>query len=159
VSHPLERHCPTCGAGAGKACIGRRGIARKALHRARGARRYRAFDIQPVDDLATESPIEETLAGAIRGWIDHHGVRAFVQTQARVGPFRADILVTVDSRKLAVECDGAEFHSSAEQVTRDKRRDRFFVARGVSVMRFCGHEINRDPRACAIEVGAWITLP
>jgi very-short-patch-repair endonuclease len=157
TSHPLQRPCPTCRAESGQACISKRGH-RKSFHRARGVIRKR-HKIQPVDHLRTESPIEKALAGSILGWIEHHGAQASVTTQAKIGAYRADILVEIDDRKLIVECDGAEFHGSPEQVERDKRRDRYCAARGWCVMRFTGSEIHRDPRGCAIEVGAWIMLP
>jgi hypothetical protein len=157
ASDPLCRICPTCGAEAGQPCIGKRGHERRTMHRARGSRR-KAHPIYSVDHLKTESPIEQGLAGSILGWIDHHGASATVTTQAPVGPYRADILIETGGRRLVVECDGAAFHGSPEQVERDKRRDRYCAARGIAVMRFTGAEINRDPRRCAAEVGMWITL-
>lgn len=96
------------------------------------------------------------MAGALSEWIDHHSVNARLTTQASVGPYRADILIEEGTRALAVECDGAAYHNSKDQVARDKRRDRYFVVNGVSVMRYSGREINRDPRGCAAEVGLWI---
>lgn len=156
--HPLQRPCPTCSAVPGRACIGKRGD-RKTFHRARGSRRRKRHQIHTVDHLVTESPIEKILAGSILGWIEHHGAHASIETQAKIGAYRADILVFANGRRLVVECDGAEFHGSAEQVERDKRRDRYCAARGWPVMRFTGSEIHRDPRGCAIEVGAWIMLP
>jgi very-short-patch-repair endonuclease len=154
AQHPIERGCPTCGAAPGAPCDGRRG-ARKAFHRARGGRR-RSSPILPTHDLETESPIEEALAGAIRGWIDHHESDASLSAQVPIGPYRADILIEAGGRKLVVECDGAAFHNGPEAVARDKRRDRYCATQGMAVMRFSGAEIKRDPRGCAAEVGIWI---
>jgi very-short-patch-repair endonuclease len=110
-----------------------------------------------VDDLTTESPIEVLLAGAIRGWLDHNDIDWIeVETQVPIGPYRADILLDDDGRKLVIECDGAAFHNSREQVERDKRRDRYCTAQGYAVMRFTGSEIQRDCRGCAAEVGLWV---
>jgi very-short-patch-repair endonuclease len=93
-------------------------------------------------------------------WIAFNEIEtAEVKTQVDIGPYRADILISEAGRKLVVECDGAEFHAiSKEQVERDKRRDRYCAAQGICVMRFCGSEINRDPRGCAAEIGRWIKL-
>lgn len=158
MSEPLHRICPSCGAEAGQPCIGTRGHERKSFHRARGSRR-KAHAIYSVNHLTTESPIEELLAGTILGWIDHNGLTGVrVTTQAPIGPYRADILVEVRRRELVIECDGAHYHGSPEQVERDKRRDRYCTACGMSVMRFSGSEIHRDPRGCAAEVGLWIKL-
>lgn len=156
VGHPIERPCPMCGAEAGHPCIGKRGQ-RKAIHRARGRRRKGPV-AYAVPHLKTESPIEETLAGAILAWIDCHDAHVALETQVPIGPYRADILITEGKRKLVVECDGAAYHGSLEQVERDKRRDRYCAAHAMTVMRFSGAEINRDPRACAAEVGLWIRL-
>jgi hypothetical protein len=41
----------------------------------------------------------------------------------------------------AIECDGVEFHSSLEDVKRDKARDRSLAVSGWLVMRFPGQEI------------------
>jgi hypothetical protein len=157
AQHPLERSCPECKAGIDEPCIGKRARTRVTFHRARGGRRNR-YHPQSTADLRTESPIEGTLAGYILGWVDHHGADAVVMTQASIGPYRADILIKCGDRHLVVECDGAEYHSSPDQVQRDKRRDRWCAARGFHVMRFSGSEINRDPRGCASEVGMWIFL-
>lgn len=155
AGHPMNRPCPVCLAKPGQHCIGKRGD-RKAFHRQRGSR----SSVTPVYEIeeGCESPIEETMLGAILGWIDHSDAAATVSTQIEVGPYRVDILIEADGRKLVVECDGSAFHSSAEAVARDKRRDRFLVNSGFAVMRFTGREINRDPRGCAAEVGAWINL-
>lgn len=79
--------------------------------------------------------------------------------QQPVGAYRADFgfccFLHEQKRYLAVECDGHDFHEKTkEQVMRDKRRDRFFLSRGVLVLRFSGTEIFNDPRACGDEVSA-----
>lgn len=156
MSEPLYRICATCGAVAGQRCIGKRGHERKSFHRARGSRR-RAHPIYSEPDVATESPIEKELAGAVLGWLDHNQLTdVAVSTQRPIGPYRADILIERGGRSLVVECDGKDYHSSPEQVYRDKKRDRFCAAQGHSVMRFSGTEIRRDPRGCAAEIGLWI---
>lgn len=104
-----------------------------------------------------ESPIEAILIEAIGAEIARCKVHCVVTPQAPIGPYRVDILIQLAERKLAVECDGAAYHAaSKEQVERDKRRDRFFAAQGIAVMRFTGAEINRSARACAAEVAAWL---
>jgi very-short-patch-repair endonuclease len=104
-----------------------------------------------------ESPIETLLVQAIGEEIARCRIECEPLTQAQIGPYRVDIMLEMGDRKLVVECDGAAYHAATkEQVERDKRRDRFFTAQGVNVMRFTGAEINRSPRACAAEVGAWL---
>lgn len=156
MSDPIERACAKCGAKPGQSCVGARGHERRSFHRARGRRRAAAAAYAP-HDLRADSPIEDALIGAILAWIDHHEIHdTSVATQVQLGAYRLDIVVQAAGRLLAIECDGAQFHTSSEAVERDKRRDRFCVTQGVAVMRFTGAEINRDPRGCAAQIGLWI---
>lgn len=157
---PLDRVCPACGAEAGQNCIRKWGGVRLSFHRARGSRRRAPFEAK-AGRLPTDSPIEAILASYILGWLDHYEVTgASVRTQAKLGRgYRADILIEISGRKLVVECDGDAFHTSPKQVAHDKLRDRYCATNGMTVMRFTGSEINRDPRGCAAEVGMWIRLP
>jgi very-short-patch-repair endonuclease len=157
MRHPLDIHCPLCEAEAGQLCVGKSGRERKAFHRARGTRRAAPHPVYYRKVENTESPLEAALVRTVREWIEFNGFLSDVTTQAPIGPYRADILIEEDGRKLVVECDGAEFHAvTKEQVERDKRRDRYCVARGIYVMRFTGAEITKDPRGCAAEIGCWI---
>lgn len=88
---------------------------------------------------------------------------AFVYTQITLGDYRADILIhdvtypleLREPRWIIVECDGHDYHErTKEQARRDKKRDRFFTAKGFKVLRFTGSEIWADPDACADEVVA-----
>jgi very-short-patch-repair endonuclease len=160
MRHPLDIQCPLCEAEPGQRCVGKTGRERKSFHRARGTRRSAPHPLYYRVSERTESPIEIAMVGALHEWMAHADICCLLETQAQIGPFRADILLTDCERSLVVECDGAEFHAiTKEQVERDKRRDRYFAARGIAVMRFSGAEIHRDPRGCAAEVGLWITMP
>jgi very-short-patch-repair endonuclease len=159
VSHPWERFCPKCGSAPRTPCMGRRGD-RKSMHR----ERWFGQNFRPQaseDDAATESPIEKKMLQAIKGWLDFHEItRVKVKPQAAIGPYRADILIDDRRRevrrRLIVECDGREFHGSETQIDRDRRRDRWFAANDIFVMRFSGSEIHRDARGCAAQVGEWV---
>lgn len=155
MSHPIERHCPSCGAEPGQPCLTKRGRDRISYHRLRGSRF--GFLARTSHRRVVESPLEDLLVGNILGWLDHHGITdAELATQVPVGPYRADILIEVAGRKLIVECDGSAFHETREAVQHDKRRDRYCALQGITVLRFTGKEINRDPRGCAAQVGVWI---
>jgi very-short-patch-repair endonuclease len=118
----------------------------------------RLFDWLAHDVLIPlcESPIEKMFALAIiPKMIAHRAVS--VQPQERVGNHRVDFRVGLRTThgpiRIAVECDGHEFHErTKEQAARDKRRDRALIAEGYRVMRFTGSELFADPHACAEEV-------
>lgn len=77
--------------------------------------------------------------------------------QEKVGRYKADILIWVNNQKgwvkIVVECDGHNFHErTKEQAAHDRSRDRKMVTDGITVLRFTGSEIHRDPMKCAEEV-------
>lgn len=78
------------------------------------------------------------------------------------GPYTIDLLILLvfaprRSVKCVVECDGHDFHEKTkEQAQRDKKRDRFFQAKGWTVLRFTGSEIFHDAVKCADEISTII---
>lgn len=121
----------------------------------------------------TESPIE--LALLVPLLIDVHWLRPHpidleqesfgdrvgvlsIVPQAAIGPYRIDIALYEkwydgSEVKLAIECDGHEFHQrTKEQAARDKRRDRFLLSQGWTPLRFTGSEIHRDAAQCVEEI-------
>lgn len=79
-----------------------------------------------------------------------------VLTMQRVfDQYRADFFVTAPfcSGGFVQECDGHDFHEKTkEQAARDKQRDRWFLSRGFSTMRFTGSDIYHDASRCGDEV-------
>jgi very-short-patch-repair endonuclease len=126
----------------------------------------------------TKSPIEELFAIALWGFgapdnktvkgpsgavVEQRagGVDPFhllIQPQARVGAYSADFLLTftvagLPPASVVVELDGHDFHEKTKtQAAHDKKRDRFFAAQGLTVLRFTGSEVYRDAERCAAEV-------
>lgn len=78
-----------------------------------------------------------------------------LQAQVPCGPYWADfgLCTSTRARLIVVEVDGHEYHSrTAEQVSRDRKRDRYLIEQGAAVLRFTGREVWQDARRCAWEV-------
>ena len=57
-----------------------------------------------------------------------------------------------DNFKLAIECDGYEFHQKTkEQVDKDNLREYDLKMKGFDILRFSGREIYNNPIKCAIK--------
>lgn len=107
------------------------------------------------------SPIERALILAILR--EDIFASLTMSVQEPIGPFKADIAFTSICKPypilLAIECDGAAYHAAdATQVSRDKKRDRYFTAQSVPFMRFTGSEIWKDGSGCAREILAVLKL-
>ena len=125
-----------------------------------------------------KSPIERALAAAMlfaQEWIPYPHVEMFIQgmtwshdiqfekdgvyifPQSRVGRYIADFLIFMqddEARKfIVVECDGHDFHEKTKhQAAQDKKRDRWMIGKGITVLRFTGSEIWANPASCAYQV-------
>jgi Uncharacterized protein conserved in bacteria len=98
-----------------------------------------------------KSPIELQLYLAliraqIGGW---------AHTQYAIGKYILDL--AYPQHKLAIECDGHEYHASKEQRGHDAQRDRFLLAEGWRTARFTGSQIFKDVDGCAEEIGALLS--
>ena len=85
----------------------------------------------------------------------------YVTPQKEIRKYRLDfemaMLVGAEMHKLAVECDGHEFHErTKDQAARDRLRDRDLQRDGYTVFRFTGSEIFKDPIVCADECLDWV---
>jgi very-short-patch-repair endonuclease len=74
--------------------------------------------------------------------------------QFRWAAYRSDwaIYNPKTSGALLIECDGKDFHSSANQISHDMRKDQAAHDRGYLTMRFTGSQIHRGADACAKEI-------
>lgn len=73
-----------------------------------------------------------------------------LEREVWIGSYRVDFLIP--SQKVIVELYGYEYHSSKDQFTNDRKRERFLQQQGYHLMSFSGREINNDTRACVQEV-------
>lgn len=122
---------------------------------------------------STESPIETIFGTAAREFLlgryaghpttryfhclqhqefDFDGPHVLLIPQYRWRRYRIDWVFKaslLEQPYAFVECDGAEFHSSAEDQERDRRKDAETQQAGIPLYRFTGSEIYRNARACA----------
>jgi very-short-patch-repair endonuclease len=98
-----------------------------------------------------ESPIEIDLAVAMDSELgalfDRHELKMVAQYAWH--QFRIDFAIVRRSVPLLfIECDGAEFHSTKEQLARDRRKDAAALQSGIPLLRFTGSEIYRVVDGC-----------
>lgn len=80
-----------------------------------------------------------------------------IEKQKRFGKYTVDFCFSPNygfkEKIIIVECDGHDFHEKTkEQVKHDKKRDRWFAAQDIKVLRFSGSEIYNNSQGCAKEV-------
>ena len=124
-----------------------------------------------LDDLvgwfhdALQDGLRSPLYGGLEGtWT------AMIRPQVEIGPYRMDFALvaaalsheakdpeTIPLLKIAIECDGHDFHErTKEQAAHDRARDRFLQGEGLTVLRFTGSEIWRSAEACRNEIIAHV---
>lgn len=99
-----------------------------------------------------ESPIEELFYAGLCGLC---GLQSRVIRQHPIGRYRVDFLIVAEPYTLVIECDGHEFHSSPDQIRRDRQREREIIDLGYSdIIRFSGAQIYRSLHDCLAVVEA-----
>jgi very-short-patch-repair endonuclease len=83
-----------------------------------------------------QSPIEKRVLKAL--WMRDYKAT----TQYPIRRYRID--VALPEYRLAIECDGAAFHSSKKAKAHDRKRDAYLRSIGWKTLRFSGSTINRD---------------
>lgn len=64
--------------------------------------------------------------------------------------YSADFAIVAPTFTIVVECDGHDYHErTKEQAAHDRKRDRAMTEAGITVLRYTGSEIWRNPFACA----------
>lgn len=95
------------------------------------------------------------MIGAQKIFYDHakkkiHGL----EYEVWIGRYRVDFYLR--SKKIAIEIDGHEFHSTKEQRTNDAVRERYLQRLGLTVIRFTGNEVTTNVTKCIEEVVQFI---
>jgi hypothetical protein len=103
----------------------------------------------------SESPIEVQLAAELIIYPPFSTGEAVLLPQRWLGGFRYDFAVRLANERepiLFIECDGLEFHSTAEQQENDHKKDKAVSAHGAS-------EIHRHPEKCAAFIRKALGFP
>lgn len=104
-----------------------------------------------------QSPIEKILYAALLANLTFQGEINWLRVQEPCGPYKIDMAVLFDfpekQYKVAVECDGHDFHEKTEKQARhDKKKDRYLQSHGWLIARFTGSQIYNDPMQCVREI-------
>ncbi|SEN80969.1 Protein of unknown function [Mesobacillus persicus] len=94
------------------------------------------IDYITLQQLKCESYIERRLYKALVSNGYH------IRTQVPCGKYRIDL--TLPEHKIAIECDGKDFHSTPEQKIHDRKKNAYLRKNGWKVIRFSGRQINRE---------------
>ena len=90
------------------------------------------------------------------GLLDRHGItRPFVNADVVCRPgisYEVDFLWR--NHRLVLETDGGRFHSTRNQIERDRRKESDLVRAGYRVLRATSLQVEREPQAVALMVGA-----
>lgn len=92
--------------------------------------------------LKCESPIETAMMKKLH----QAGYKPY--SQIPCGKYRIDIALYGSGKKIAIECDGEEFHSSIHQKAHDQKKDYFLEKSKWRVFRFTGKEIFHTADQC-----------
>lgn len=130
------------------------------FYRARTAAEAFARSVGKVDAklmfAACQSPIERELLTYL---LEMMPKSAELVPQYQFEGYRIDFALIGNGRRVAIECDGHDFHErTKEQARHDRSRDRRMTAAGWAVCRFTGSEIHKDARRCAMEAIAFLKM-
>jgi hypothetical protein len=94
--------------------------------------------------------METTLTPIEQAFLDAAGASiAGLESQKWIEGYRVDFAVA--RKRLIIELDGHEYHSSRQQRTSDAIRQRALERAGYAVIRFTGTEIHNDVQRCVEE--------
>lgn len=92
----------------------------------------------------TQSELERTfLKDAIT-------VGLILESQYKIGPIHADF--AIPSKKIAIEIDSKQWHSTPEAHEKDKERDDIYHSHGWSVLRILGSGVMREGEGIADDI-------
>lgn len=99
----------------------------------------------------TESPIETMWGMAFMDLIEDDWS---LIPQFKWRRYRIDWAIERPNGKplIFIECDGSEFHTRPDQITKDRVRDIQIRRAGIKLFRFTGSQIYQNAAGCALRV-------
>ena len=100
----------------------------------------------------SESPIEYQFGCALVFALANSTIRIRAQYQVEHYRYRYDFALihpTLEKALMFIECDGKEFHSTAEQLANDRAKERLAEKIGAFVVRYSGSAIYYNSKDCA----------
>lgn len=97
--------------------------------------------------LKPSTPIEEKMRDALFG----AGILSLPQYQALAPTrrYRIDFLIpTPNGGRLAIECDGLQYHATPTSYIADRHRDNLLIGEGIIPVRFSSVDIENDIEGC-----------
>lgn len=92
--------------------------------------------------LETESKADSPFEAEVAKYLLAHGYH--IQQQYEAGPYRIDIVVFYENKKIAIECDGERFHSGSVKIEEDMERQCILQRIGWKFIRIRGGMYYRD---------------
>jgi len=99
-----------------------------------------------------DSPVEEIFWEAYRK--NPPPALAGLVAQHVVGKYRLDF--ALPDKKIGIELDGFSFHSSRDDLVRDRQRQRNLEQQGWRIVRFAAKEVFENPVGCVNQTADWV---
>lgn len=97
--------------------------------------------------LKPSTPIEETMRNALisSGFLTMPQYQALAPSRR----FRIDYMIpTPNGGRLAIECDGLQYHATTTAYVSDRQRDNLLISEGIIPIRFSSVDIENDIEGC-----------
>jgi very-short-patch-repair endonuclease len=114
------------------------------------------FNAQEINDLWCTSFIEDKIHKSLKQENINSERQYFVYDTEE--PYCLDFAVFCKDGKINVECDGEKYHSSKQEIAKDRTRNNDLTSSGWSILRFSGKEINSDTKSCIRQIKQTIRL-
>jgi very-short-patch-repair endonuclease len=101
--------------------------------------------IEPLSEPKFHSPIEKKFWYA---WHSEHGPFIPMEYQYAIDGSKYRVDFAIPQIKVAIELDGYQWHSSKEQFTKDRERQRELEMQGWRFVRFSGQEVFNNAKSC-----------